>query len=122
MLSDITPIIVRAASVSSRANIGQCRSGLVSGNPTFTTTDSPGQRRHTKRLMACTILLRNVGHLDNTQRHSEEEFFIETSAATLLRLTESALAIGGDLPYLAVQFLLWLYRIQPYPMMRAFTA
>jgi hypothetical protein len=81
-----------------------------------------GQRGHTKRLMACTILLRNVGHIDHIQRHSEEEFFVDTSAATLLRLTESALAIGGELPRLAIQFLLWLYQVQPYHIIRAFTA
>jgi hypothetical protein len=81
-----------------------------------------GQRGHTKRLLACAILLRNVGHLASPQRHSEEEFFIETSAATLLRLTETAITIGGELPFSAVQFLLWLYRAQPYPMLRAFTA
>jgi len=81
-----------------------------------------GQRGHTKRLLACAILLRNVGHLASPQRHSEEEFFIETSAATLLRLTETAIAIGRDLPSSAVQFLLWLYRVQPHPTLRAFTA
>jgi hypothetical protein len=81
-----------------------------------------GQRGHTKRLLACAILLRNVGHLANPQRHSEEEFLIETSAATLLRLTETAIAIGGELPFSTVQFLLWLYRVQPDLMLRAFTA
>jgi len=81
-----------------------------------------GQRGHTKRLLACAILLRNVGHLAHPERRSEEEFLIETSASTLLRLTESAISIGGELPFSTVQFLLWLYRAQPDLVLRAFTA
>ena len=81
-----------------------------------------GQRGHTKRLLACAILLRNVGHLPSPQPHSAEEFFIETCTATLLRFTESAIAIGGEVPYFVVQFLLWLYRVQAHPNIRAFTA
>ena len=81
-----------------------------------------GQRGHTKRLLACAILLRNVGHLPDPKRQSEEEASVEASPATLLRLTESALAMGDQLPHLTVRFLLWLWDAQPNPIIQAFAA
>ena len=52
-----------------------------------------GERGHLKRLLACLILLRNGAHLSEAHRHSEEEFFLQTSSASLVRFTGSALAL-----------------------------
>jgi hypothetical protein len=92
--------------------------------PDLPTRDLPPTQRHghLKRALASTILLRNAGHIADPERTSEEAFFIETSAATLIRLTESALAIGGELPYFTLQFLLWLYCSQRCAIIRPFAA
>ena len=44
---------------------------------------------HLKRLLACTILLRNVGYVPDPS----ETFFVQESASTLLRLADSAIAL-----------------------------
>lgn len=76
---------------------------------------------HIKRLLATTILLRNAGHIADARSLSEEEFFVETSVATLIRFTESAIALGGELPYLSLKFLFWVYGSLGYAIIRPFT-
>jgi len=71
-----------------------------------------GAYGHTKRLLACAILLRNVGRVRVTSRLSDEAFFVETSASTAIQLVRSALAIGGEAPELAAQLLLRVYEVQ----------
>ena len=88
----------------------------------YSDTPPSGQRGHAKRLVACAILLRDVGHLPDPKRRSEEENFVEAAPATLLRLTESALAMGDQWPHLTVRFLLWLWSAQPNPIIQAFAA
>ena len=72
-------------------------------------------REHRKRMLACAILLRNVAYVRNVPRGSEEEYFIETSAVTVLQLVLSALAIGDGCPRLAAGFLAWLYGSSYHP-------
>ena len=81
-----------------------------------------GQHGHVKRLLACTILLRNAAQVHGAKHLSDEEFFVETSAATLIQLTRSAIALGGDAPYLAARFLLFVYSSQSHPAFRPFAA
>jgi len=81
-----------------------------------------GQHGHIKRLLACTILLRNAAYIDGSKHLSEEEFFLETSATTLIQLTRSAIVIGGEAPYLVTRFLLWVYGRQAHPAFRPFAA
>ena len=92
--------------------------------PDIPTRDLPPTPRHghLKRALASTILLRNAGHIADPERTSEEALFVETSVATLIRLTESALAIGGELPYFTLQFLFWLYCSQRCAIIRPFVA
>jgi hypothetical protein len=78
---------------------------------------------HIKRLFACTILLRNAGHMNSdSMRLSEHDFFLETSGASVARLLRSASALGGAFLRSALAFTLWLYRAQPYPRLRPFVA
>ena len=79
-------------------------------------------RGHLKRLLACTILLRNVAYVKAGQRRSEEEFFIETSATTVIQLVRRSMALGHGAVPLAAGFLLWLYGRQAHPAIRPFTA
>ena len=90
---------------------------------TATLDRPPTQRRgHLKRAVASTILLRNAGHIADPERNSEEAYFVETSVDSLIRLTESALAIGGELPCCTLQFFLWLYCSQRCAIIRPFAA
>lgn len=82
--------------------------------------DLSAKREHLKRLLACTILLRNAGHITNPKKWSDEADFLEECAATLIRLTRSALAL--DVPRPALGFLLWFLEVQPYPALRPFAA
>lgn len=84
--------------------------------------DNPpsGARGHIKRLLACTILLRNGAYVNGPYRLSEEDFFLQTSAASLIRLTGSALAL--EIPALGLGFMLWLFEAQPHPGLRPFIA
>src|ERR1700679_3868146 len=75
-----------------------------------------GDRGHLKRLLACEILLRNGAYVNGPYDLSEEDFFLQTSAATLLQLTASALALG--IPDVALGFVLWLFEAQPHPGVR----
>jgi hypothetical protein len=79
-----------------------------------------GARGHIKRLLACTILLRNGAYVRGAYGLSEEDFFLQTSAASLIRLTQSALAL--EIPALGLGFMLWLFEVQPHPGLRPFTA
>lgn len=71
-----------------------------------------GRRGHLKRLLACTILLRNIPYIP--AKHPSREtawaakFFVQTSAATALKLCASALRLGEPFPQLSLDFLLWL--------------
>lgn len=76
---------------------------------------STGQRGHLKRLFACNILLRNASGLSNVKHPSDEEFFIDTSAATLIQLTLSAIALDEQPSWLTMRFILWLHGQQTHP-------
>jgi hypothetical protein len=81
------------------------------------------QAAHLKRLLACTILLRNAGHMSPlSPQPSEDDFFLETSVASVIRLFRSAVALGSFCERPALAFNLWLYRAQPYPRLRPFVA
>jgi hypothetical protein len=75
-------------------------------------------RAHFKRLFACTILLRNVAVVSSEE--TDGAFFVETSAATVIRLVISSIALGSEVSRLAVGFLLWLHGKQSHPMLRPF--
>ena len=51
---------------------------------------------------------------------SEEDFFLQTSAISLVQLTQGAVAI--EIPERAPGFILWLFDRQPHPGLRPFTA
>jgi len=80
-----------------------------------------GLAGHWKRLLACTILLRNVGHVTVTAI-SDEEFFVETSSPAVIQLVCSAIVVEGEAPVLATRLLLWLYGAQLHPAFRPFVA
>ena len=77
--------------------------------------------QHRKRLLACTILLQSGGSIGRAT-NSEEEFFLDTSASTVLQLTRSAVFLGDKAPALTLNFLLWLYETVRYPRLRPFIA
>jgi hypothetical protein len=77
-------------------------------------------RGHFKRLFACAILLRNVAFVQSEDRHGE--YFVETSAATVIRLLNSAIALGSQASRRALGFLLWLHGKQSHPMLRPFVS
>jgi hypothetical protein len=90
--------------------------------PDETEADRPptGLTGHFKRLFACTILLRNVAYVANPD--NEGEFFIATSAASVLQLVRSAIALGSDASRLGVGFLLWLHGEQSHPRLSPFVS
>lgn len=69
---------------------------------------SSGPRGHLKRLLACTLLLISASSTKPTSERGEEEFFLDSSASTLIQLTRSAIGLGGEWPSRALNFLLWL--------------
>lgn len=79
-----------------------------------------GTRGHMMRLLACTILLRNGAYVSSPDPLSDEDFFLQTSAARLIRLTQSILAL--EIPALGLGFMLWFFEAQPHPRLRPFTA
>lgn len=79
-----------------------------------------GERGHIKRLLACLILLRNGAYVKGAFGLSEEDFFLQTSAASLIRLTGSALVLKA--PKLALGFMLWLFELHRHSALRPFTA
>jgi hypothetical protein len=77
---------------------------------------------HLKRLFACTILLRNVAFVSNAEWDREIEFFIAISAATIIQLVRSSVALGGEVPRRAMRFLLWVHAKQGHPILRPFVS
>lgn len=84
--------------------------------------DSPpeGPRGHFKRLFACTILLRNAAYV--TSREYDEEDFIATSAASVIQLVRSCIALGSQASRFGIGFLLWLHGKQSHPLLRPFVS
>ena len=80
------------------------------------------EREHLKRLLACTILLRSAGHPSVLGRMKDADFFLETSATSLVQMTRSVLALESGLEVPALAFVLWLYQSQPYPRLQPFAA
>ena len=76
---------------------------------------------HLQRTFACFLLLRNCGHFRQVKRMDEAEFFLQTSAATLLRLTESSVALDRECQEHTLCFLIWLYDAQLHSAFRPFT-
>ncbi len=82
-----------------------------------------GMTGHWRRLFACTVLLRNVAFVFPDDFDGDVytgDFFIATSAATILQLIRSSFALGGEVTRLAMRFLLWLHGKQSLPMLRPF--
>jgi hypothetical protein len=87
--------------------------------------DAPptGERGHLKRLLACSILLRDAAFVDaGGAGRFEEEFFVEASADSVLQLTRSTLTLDKELPALTTGFLLWLFDLQKHPALRPYVA
>lgn len=80
------------------------------------------REQHLKRLLACTILLRSAGHQSLPARLSEEDFFLETSAASLVQLTRSVVTLETGFEQPALAFVLWLFERQSYPRLQPFAA
>ena len=78
--------------------------------------------RHWKRLLACTLLLQSAATTQVVDRFGPEDFFLDTSAMTLIRLTRSVISIGEDGPRHALGFMLWLYQELTYPPLIPFAA
>lgn len=86
-------------------------------------TEDDYRAAHVKRLFACTILLRNAGHMSPSPvRLSEDDYFLETSAASVIRALRSAVALGALCYRPALAFNMWLYEAQPYSRLRPFVA
>ncbi len=80
-----------------------------------------GATGHLSRLLACTVLLRNVAFVSN-EEDGEVEFFIAISAATVLQLVQSSIALGTQATRLALGFLVWLHGKQSNPLLRPFVS
>ena len=80
------------------------------------------QRAHLKRLLACTILLRGASYPALVAQLADADFFLETSAASLVQLTRSVFALESGFETSTLAFLLWLYQRQPYPHLQPFVA
>ena len=78
------------------------------------------RRGHLKRLLACSILLRNVAHTRTAEDLFEEEYFTQTSASTLCAMTDSAIELSATQS--ALSFLVWFLRLTTHPSIRAFSA
>jgi hypothetical protein len=77
---------------------------------------------HRRRLLACTLLLQSAASTKVTTTWKEENFFLDTSASTLIQLTRSAISLGNECPTRALGFLLWLYGAVRYPRLLPFIA
>lgn len=86
--------------------------------------DSPpkGRMGHLKRLLACAILLRNAAYICNSNSVADGDtlFFLDTSAATALRLARSAISIGAEAIPLALGFVVWTHSQIDYPFLTPF--
>lgn len=76
------------------------------------------QRGHLKRLLACTILLRNAGHTENPRDSNDD--ILDGAEKRLLQLTLSSLAL--DVPKRALGFVLWMLEAPLRPEIRPFAA
>ena len=85
--------------------------------------DSPpsGDRGHRKRLLACTLLLRDMAE-SGGNRGTDYDDFVEESAPTVIQLTRSAIALDEDVSRLALAFLIWLRGMQPHPRFSPFAS
>jgi hypothetical protein len=79
-------------------------------------------REHVKRMLACTILLRNAGCA--VPESPFNDFFLEVSASTLLQLARSIMVDRqAELTLTAgLALLLWLYESQPFAPLQPFAA
>jgi hypothetical protein len=59
----------------------------------YSEPDPSAKRGQLKRLLACTVLVRNGAHILSYDKYSDEEDFLETLAGALVQLTHSALAL-----------------------------
>jgi hypothetical protein len=85
------------------------------------TTDWPATpERWTRGLLPSAILLRWAGHIRTTEE--EADFFFETSSESVRVMAESAMAVRGDAPALALAFLLWLIKHNHEPILRPFVS
>jgi hypothetical protein len=84
-------------------------------------TQPSGAHRHLKRLLACTLLLREAANVGGNCG-SDEESFVVDSAPTLIQLTRSAIALGAEAPRLALGFLVWVRTMQPHPAFSPFAS
>jgi hypothetical protein len=84
--------------------------------------DSPpsGERGHQKRLLACTLLLREMAELK--RKPEADDDFVPGSAPTVIQLTRSAIALGEDVSRPAIAFLLWLRGVQRHPRFSPFAS
>lgn len=80
------------------------------------------EREHLKRLMACAILLRSAGHEALSPRLPEKDFFLETSAASLVQMIRSVFALDASYKAPALAFVLWLHERQSYIRLQPFAA
>ena len=68
---------------------------------------------HLRRMFVCTLLVAYMGY------ERKEDFFIESNVSALIRLTGSAMVLGGEAPALALEVLQWFAeqhkRPQVYP-------
>ncbi len=80
------------------------------------------EREHLKRLLACTILLRHAGHMEIAQRHSLADFFLETSATSLVQLVRGTFALSPDFLPPALGFVGWFLGSQAYARLQPFAA
>jgi hypothetical protein len=87
----------------------------------YRSTPPTGARGHLKRLLACAILLRDAAYVE-VANYGEEDFFVETSADSVLQLARSCLALDQDPPASAIGFLAWLFRLQKHPAFRPYVA
>jgi hypothetical protein len=91
--------------------------------PEVNPQEQPGDTSygHRKRLLACTLLLQSAASIGVTTT-SEENFFLDTSASTLIQLTRSVISLGNEGKTRALGFLLWLYGAVRYPRLLPFIA
>jgi hypothetical protein len=77
---------------------------------------------HSRRLLACTLLLQSAASTEVTTTLGAEDFFLDTSASTLIQLTRGAISLGDECPTRALGFMLWLYSVVRYPRLLPFIA
>ena len=73
-----------------------------------------GEGDHLRRLFACALLTACMGYEEN------DSFFLEGGIETLWRLADSAIALGGVAPELALEMLEWFLTRSERPRVRPF--